>query len=238
MAKYILTNSENCTRQGDYIFPEGSSFSSQAISEVVAKNASEMGVSPLVAIMLNPWHAQLEKPKMLEMLFTTEVDDTSDPIFRISVHEVDIPATTTDQKIIFALMVIMDVYKNDQFNQWAQKWINGTDRGAMSAGKLIASLGKLAKDARAAAESLVAMGVRSSEVDIFCGQNNDFCVRASEAIFAAQMYVDRADSWPLLASRSVSSAVSGLGDHVDFAAIANQAMSATNHSVMRTRVAA
>lgn len=238
MAKYILTNSENRTRQGSCLFPGGSSFSSQASSDVVTENASEMGASPLVAIMLNPWHAQLEGPKMLEMQFTTEEDNARDPIFRITLREVGMPATTTDQKIIFALMVIVEVYQNELFNQWAQKWISGTDRGAMSAGKLIASLGNLARETRGATESLVAMGVRANEIDNFCGLNKDFCVRASEAIFAAQMYVDRADNWPLLASRSVRGAVVGLDSRVDFDAIAEKAIHATSHSVMRTRVAA
>lgn len=238
MAKYLLANSANHTRRGSSIFPGCSSFSSQAPNNIVAENASEIGTSPLVAIMLNPWHAQLGKPKMLEMQFTTVAVDSSAPTISMDVREVDVPETTTDQKIIFALMVISEVYGNKQFNQWAAKWINGSDRGAQSAGKLIADLGKLARETRGATESLIAMGVRASEVDEFGGQNNDFCARASEAVFATQMYIDRADNWPLLASRSVSSAVRGLAARADFAAIAERAIDAASHSVIRTRTAA
>ncbi|MEE8481990.1 MAG: hypothetical protein V3S12_01425 [Acidiferrobacterales bacterium] len=238
MAKYILADSDNRTRRGDYIFPSGSSFSSQSSSNIVSENASEIAATPLVAIMLNPWHAQLDNPKMLKMHFTTELDDTNDPIFRTNVCEVPMPEATTDQKIIFALLVIKQVYKNTEFNQWAEKWITGSDRGAASAGKLIACLGRLAKDTHGATESLAAMGVRDTEIENFCGLNNDFSARASEAIFAAQMYVDRADNWPLLASRSVCSAVAGLDSRVDFDAIAEQAINASSNTVMRTRAAA
>lgn len=175
---------------------------------------------------------------MLELHFASIAIDTSDPTIRMNAREVAVPETTTDQKIIFALMVISEVYKNDQFNQWAEKWINGSDRSAESAGKFIGYLGKYAKESRAVTESLLAMGVRASEIEEFGGENNDFCVRASEAVFAAQMYVDRADSWPLLASRSVSSAVEGLGPLIDLAAIAEKAVDASVHSVMRTRTAA
>ncbi len=238
MAKYILADSANHTRRGSRIFPGHSTFSSQTSNNIVAQNASEIGASPLVAIMLNPWHAQLEKPKMLELRFAAVAIDTSDPTISMNVREVAVPETTTDQKIIFALMVISAVYKNDQFNQWAEKWINGSDRSAESAGMFIGYLGKYAKETRGVTESLIAMGVRTPELEEFGGENKDFCVRASEAVFAAQMYVDRADGWPLLASRSVSSAVTGLGARTDLAAIAVKAINAASHSVMHTRTAA
>jgi hypothetical protein len=238
MAKYILADSANHTRRGSRIFPGHSTFSSQTPDNIVAQNASEIGTSPLVAIMLNPWHAQLEKPKMLELHFASIAIDTSDPTIRMNVREVEVPETTTDQKIIFALMVVSEVYRNDQFNLWAEKWINGSDRSAESAGKFIGYLGKYAKESRGVTDSLLALGVRSSELDGFGDENSDFCVRASEAVFAAQMYVDRTDGWPLLASRSVSSAVTGLGARTDLAAIAKKAIDAAGRSVMRTRTAA
>jgi len=238
MAKYILADSANHTRRGSRIFPGHSTFSSQTSNNIVAHNAAEIGASALVAIMLNPWHAQLEKSKMLELHFASIAIDTSDPTIRMSVREVTVPEITTDQKITFALMVVSKVYSNDQFNQWAKKWIDGSDRSAESAGRLIGYLGKYAKETRGITESLIAMGVRASELEKFGGENNDFCVRASEAVFAAQMYVDRADSWPLLAARSVSSAVAGLGARADLAAIAEKAIDAASHTVMRTRTAA
>lgn len=238
MAKYILANLDNHTRRGSRLFPGNSSFSSQASNNIVAQNASEIGASPLVAIMLNPWHAQLDEAKMLELHFTTTAFTASDPAIKMNVREVVVPEITTDQKIIFALMVIAEVYRNDQFNQWAEKWINGSDRSAESAGKLIAYLGKFAKENRDATESLRAMGVRGSDLAEFGGLNNDFCARASEAVFAAQMYVDRAESWPLLAARSVSSAVMGLGTRTDLAIIAEKAITAASNTVMRARSAA
>jgi len=238
MAKYILADSANRTRNGSRVFPGRSTFSSQASNNIVAQNASDIGASPLVAIMLNPWHAQLENPKMLELHFTSIAIDSSHPTIRMNVREVEVPEITTDQKIIFALLTISEIYKNDQFNRWASAWISGSDRSAESAGKLIAYLGKFARENRGAAESLESLGVRTADIAEFDGRDNDFCVRASEAVFAAQMYVDRADSWPLLASRSVCSAVADLGALLDLAAIAEKAIGASTTTVMRTRSAA
>jgi len=225
MAKYILANSDNQTRRGSRLFPGSSSFSSQTSSNIVAQNASEIGPSPLVAILLNPWHAQLDEAKMLELQFTSAAFSASDPTIKMDVREVRMPEATTDQKIIFALMVIVEVYNNEQFNLWAENWINGSDRSAESAGKIIAYLGKFAREAGELAEPVGT-------------HDNNFCARASEAVFAAQMYVDRADSWPLLASQSVSSAVMGLGVRIDFAAVAERAIGASSNTVMRTRSAA
>lgn len=234
MAKYILANSENHTRRGSRIMPGSSSFSSQASSNIVARNASEMAPSPLAAIMLNPWHAQLDEAKMLELQFSTGKFEVSDPVINMRVREVDLPEATTDQKIIFALMVIKKVYNNERFNLWADSWISGTDRSAESSGKFIAYLGRFATETRGMNDSLRSMGLRNSDLETIGAHDSGFCARASEAVFAAQMYVDRPDSWPLLASRSVSSAVAGLAGIVDFAAIAERAIGASSKTVMRT----
>ena len=238
MAKYILANSDNHTRRGSRLMPGISAFSSQASNNIAARNASEMGASPLTAIMLNPWHAQLDEAKMLELQFTTGAFEVSDPVINMRVREVSLPEATTDQKIIFALMVLEEVYNNERFNLWAKSWISGTDRSAESAGKFIAYLGKFATETRGMTDSLRSMGLRNSDLKTIGAHDSGFCARASEVVFAAQMYVDRADSWSLLASRSVSSAVAGLGAHVDLAAIAEKAISASSNTVMRTQTAA
>jgi hypothetical protein len=233
MVKYLLANSDNHTWRGSQIFTDCSSFSSQASYSIVAENASEIGTSPLVAIMLNPWHAQLGETKMLELEFTTGTSIKENPAIKLNVREVGVPEVTTDQKIIFALMVITEVYRHESFTAWARSWINGSDRSAESASKLIADIGKYAKDANRAEETLRLMGVCASELRQAGASDNDFCVRASEAVFAAQMYVDRAENWPLLAARSVCRAVSGMGNRADLAAIAQRAIESPANTMMR-----
>jgi hypothetical protein len=233
MARYLLTNTDNYTWRGSRIFPGRSVFSSKTGHNVIEKNSAEIGESPLVAIMLNPWHAQLDEPKMLELQFSQVAVVKDDPSINMQVRETGVPSVTTDQKIVFALMVLKEVYENVGFAEWAGSWISGTDRSAESAGKLLARLGKVAQESRALKEALKAAGASIEELDKVGADNSDFCSRASEAIFAAQMYMDRPENWPLLAARSVSRAVAGLGGSYDLAAIAEQAIEATSRGVTR-----
>ena len=227
MARYLLTDAENHTWRGSTIYPGHSVFSSNTQDNIVSTNADEMGESPLVAIMLNPWHSQLEQQKMLELEFSQISVVKSDPRISMLVRETQVPSVTTDQKIVFALMVIQEVYKNEVFCNWSESWISGNDRSPESAGKMFAYLGMYARENKVRDESLKAMGFRSQDLNSIDADDRDFCARSSEAIFAAQMYMDRPDNWPLLASRSVSRAVTGLQDRTDLAAMAEKAIASS-----------
>ena len=134
MASYLLANAENNTWRGSRILPGHSVFSSKADNNIVTRNAFEFGDSPLVAIMLNPWHAELDSPKMLEFQFSQVALVKDDPRINMQVREIETPSVTTDQKIVFALMVLTEVYENESFMQWAKHWICGSDRSAESSG--------------------------------------------------------------------------------------------------------
>jgi hypothetical protein len=233
MARYLLTDAENHTWRGSTIYPGHSVFSSNTPDNIVSTNADEMGESALMAIMLNPWHSQLEQRKMLELEFSQISVVKSDPRISMLVRETQVPSVTTDQKIVFALMVIQEVYKNEVFCNWSENWISGNDRSPESAGKMFSYLGMYARKNQGRDESLKAMGLRSQDLNYIDADDRDFCARSSEAIFAAQMYMDRSENWPLLASRSVSRAVTGLRDRADLAAVAEKAIASSAKGVMR-----
>jgi hypothetical protein len=235
MARYLLTDAENHTWRGSTIYPGRSVYSMNTQNNIVATNASEIGESPLVAIMLNPWHAEVENQKMLELEFSMISMVKHDPRINLLIRETQTPSVTTDQKIVFALMVIQDVYKNEVFNNWSDNWISGNDRSPESAGKMFAYLGKFARENKGLDDSLKAMGMRDEDMKNLDTDDKDFCARASEAIFAAQMYMDRPENWPLLASRSVSRAVTGLRDRTDLAAMADKAIASSAKGAMRRR---
>jgi hypothetical protein len=223
MTRYLLTNAEHNTWRGSRVSPGRSVISSKSEDNVIDRNTDELGESPLVAIMLNPWHAQIDQQKMLELEIGQVEVINNDTCINMTVREASVPSVTTDQKIVFALMVMQEVYKNPVFNNWADSWISGSDRSPESAGKMFAHLGQIAREAG------------SSPGD---ANNGDFCSRASEAIFAAQIYMDRTENWPLLASRSVSRAVGGLHHRTDLTAIAERAVASSAKGVMRSSSAA
>ena len=223
MTRYLLTNAEHETWRGSRVSLGRSVISSKSEDSVIDRNTEELGDSPLVAVMLNPWHAQIDHQKMLE-LEIGEIEAIHDNrCIYMTVRETGVPSVTTDQKIVFALMALQEVYQNPVFNEWADGWISGSDRSAESAGKMFAHLGKIAGE---------------STDDSGIANIGDFCSRASEAIFAAQMYMDRSENWPLLASRSVSRAAGGLHHRADLVAIAERAIASSAKGAMRSRSAA
>jgi len=238
MTRYLLTNADHSTWRGSQIGTGRSIFRSNAENNVINKNADELGDSPLVAIMLNPWHAQIDQQKMLEIEFSQIDVVKNDPRVNMLVRETELPSVTTDQKIVFGLMVIQEVYQNTVFNKWADGWISGSDRSAESAGKMFAHLGQVARDTSGITEALKEMGVRQEELQSLEADDKDFCARASEAIFAAQMYMDRCENWPLLVARSVSRAVTGLQRRADLTAVAERAIASSAKGAMRSRSAA
>jgi hypothetical protein len=238
MTRYLLTNADHTTWRGNQIDTGRSVFSSNSENNVIATNADELGDSPLVAIMLNPWHAQIDQQKMLEIEISQIDVVKNDPHINLLVRESELPSVTTDQKIVFGLMVIQEVYQKSVFNEWADGWISGSDRSAESAGRMFAHLGQVARNTSGVEDALQEMGVRQDELEKLETDDQDFCARASEAIFAAQMYMDRCENWPLLVARSVSRAVTGLQRRVDLAAIAERAIASSAKGVMRTRTAA
>lgn len=234
MEKYVLANADNETWRGTRIVPGQRVHSPLSTNDLVTRNQPELGESPLVAVMLNPWHAHLEAPKMLELQLTHVAVDAGEPGVNLRVRETEVPPVTTDQKIIFSLMALKELYGNEAFCNWADGWISGRDRSAESAGRMFACLGKIIQEVRTRneIESAADAGIDGSlKTD---GEVSDFCTRVSEAIFAAQIYVDRPENWPLLAARSVSRAVSGLGASVDLSSIADRAIEASSKGVMRS----
>jgi|GEM_PF-3453889 hypothetical protein len=238
MTRYLLTNAENHTWRGSHVCPGQSILASNTEENVLTRNAEELGDSPLVAIMLNPWHAQIDHQKMLELEIGRNDLDEIGSSTNVVVRETTVPSVTTDQKIVFALMTIQEVYGNPVFKCWADDWISGSDRSAEAAGKMFAQLGKIAKETSSASAEPKTPGTGQENPDRVDTKYKDFSSRASEAIFAAQIYMDRTENWPLLASRSVNRAVGGLQLRVDLAAIAERAIASSAKGAMRSRSAA
>src|SRR4029077_20319207 len=85
---------------------------------------------PLLAVLLNPVHARFEEPR----LFECEVKD-------IVVHdglkggcksmtllrEIALPILTTNQRITFAILCALEVYKESSFQEWANAWLDNSD---------------------------------------------------------------------------------------------------------------
>ena len=94
---------------------------------------------PLLAVLLNPIHADYENPR----LFRAHVGGTSKPDHGLKsgytkmtlIEEIPVPAISTEQRVRFAILCAMKVYRNPGFVQWGENWLSGKDRSAEAAAR-------------------------------------------------------------------------------------------------------
>ena len=118
--------------------------------------------SPLLAILLNPIHANITNPK----LFKCEVEGKclednglKEGWTRMRIiEEIEIPQLSLVQKLSFAILCVLEVYKDEKWIEWANNWLNGKDRSkefanAANAAAVNAAAANAAADAADAADA-------------------------------------------------------------------------------------
>jgi hypothetical protein len=93
--------------------------------------------SHLLAILLNPIHADISNPR----LFVAEVDGFQKDDSGLKggctkmklIEEISLPKITTEQKVKFAIYCALEVYKGKDFVRWANNWLDNTNRAATDA---------------------------------------------------------------------------------------------------------
>ena len=92
---------------------------------------------PLLAVLLNPIHADYENPR----LFRARVGRKSKHDHGLKygytkmtlIEEIPVPAISTEQRVRFAILCAMKVYRDPGFVQWGENWLSGKDRSAEAA---------------------------------------------------------------------------------------------------------
>jgi len=66
-----------------------------------------------------------------------------DPLLTAFMNSEDtsLPKVTTEQRVRFAILCALKVYKKKKFTQWANRWLSGKDRTRNTAWKISWSLG-------------------------------------------------------------------------------------------------
>jgi hypothetical protein len=88
--------------------------------------------SPLLAVLLNPIHANISEPR----LFEAEVGGKCKTDRGLKegytkgtlVKEIPLPVVTLTQKVAFGILCALEVYKKPSFVKWAKDWLKNTDR--------------------------------------------------------------------------------------------------------------
>ena len=123
--------------------------------ELCSANYYHAYTSPLLAVFLNPIHANIAEPRLFEAEgFGESADDNGLKVgykSMVLVKELELPAVTLTNHIAFGILCSLEVYKEPAFVTWAENWLNGTDRTIEAAGEAAWTAERAA--ARAAAEA-------------------------------------------------------------------------------------
>ena len=86
---------------------------------------------PLVAVLLNPIHANIQNPRLWEAEGEIAMRDGQLKCGcrkLTTVREIPIPAVTTEMRVRFGILCAKEVCACSAWNAWADRWLSGEDR--------------------------------------------------------------------------------------------------------------
>ena len=146
MILYKLTD-ENGKSYGNTQWGEGVTHTAEGNGAELCSNGFIHAYEcPLLAILLNPMHADFKNPKLWE----SEGDITKrDGQLKCgcktltTLKELPLPNITTEHKVRFAIYCALEVYTAPEFITWANRWLEGRDRSAAAADAADARAGEI-----------------------------------------------------------------------------------------------
>jgi hypothetical protein len=140
MKLYKLTDQNNKTRPNqlnETIWgPNITHNASGSGTELCTEDVIHAYLDPRLAVILNPIHANFDHPKLWEAEGEIVARDGQLKVgvkSLTTLKEMPLPEITTEQKIKFAIYCALEVYHDEKFVSWANKWLSGEDRTKESA---------------------------------------------------------------------------------------------------------
>ena len=128
---YKLTRQDNTT-YNNCLWGEGITHETDGIGELCGPGWLHAYSHPLLAVFLNPIHADIENPKLWECIGDGRcLDDRGlkcGYTRLTTVREVPLPEVTTEQRIAFTILCSKEVCRDPKWTVWADNWLSGDDR--------------------------------------------------------------------------------------------------------------
>jgi len=159
-----LTDQDNMTH-GNTLWGPGVTHKAAGKGEdLCSADVIHVYAHPLLAVMMNPAHANFQDPKLwrVEVKGIASDDGTKIGVKECTtIEEIPLPVVTTEQRVRFAILCALSVYHEEGFVQWAENWLSGKDRSESAAWSAWSTAGSAAWSAawsavgraRSAAES-------------------------------------------------------------------------------------
>jgi len=187
MIVYKLTN-QNLQTHGGYQWEPGVARETDGRGNLCGPGWLHYYHDPLLAVLLNPIHADIEGP----ILWEAEAeglhrDDRGlkGGCTRLTLlRRIELPQITTEQRVRFGILCAKVICDNPAWNAWADRWLDGSDRSQESAWAATEAAARAARAARAAeAAWAAARAARAAEAAWAAAET---AARAAEAAWAAE----------------------------------------------------
>lgn len=164
---YKLTRQDNTTNGGNTSLIWGAGVSHTATGQgtrLCSADVIHAYTHPLLAVLLNPIHANYENPRLWRCEGEIVADDHGLKVgvkTLTTIEEITLPVVTTEQRVKFAILCAKQVCKDPKWNEWADKWLSGEDRSEEAAAEAAA-----VAEAAWAAWAAWAAEVGAGEIDL------------------------------------------------------------------------
>jgi hypothetical protein len=230
---YKLTTQDNKTRK-ETLWGEGVAHVAPGEGPLCTKGWLHAYTSPLLAVLMNPAHADINNPKLWEaegdvgMSSGTKVGCTRLKTLR----EIPLPEISPATKVRFAILCGKAVYKDKTWNEWADRWLSGVDRTVNAADAAANAAANAAAHAAYAAHAADVAASYAASYAAYAANAAahaaDAAAHAADAAAAAASYAahDAAADAARAADAAADAAANAAraATHIDFAAFAEQAV--------------
>ena len=184
---------------------------------------------PLIAVLLNPIHADFKNPLLWEAEGEVGLRDGQlkcGCATLTTIREIPLPEITAEMSVRFAILCAKDVCSCRAWNAWADKWLSGEDRSeeaAYDAARAAYDAARAEYDA-AAWEALVERAAHNAAAHDAAAWAAEAAEAAAEAAYRASWAAALSVQWAAEAAYRASWAAACCG--MDLAAIAERACAA------------
>jgi len=167
---YKLTD-QNGQTYGETQWGPGVTHTAPGTGELCTNGWIHAYTDPLLAVFLNPIHANFQSPRLWECEGEVGADDHGLKVGCISLttlRELPLPEVALDQRVRFAILCAIRDYSEPRWLAWAEGWLSGADRtaaaaaGAWFAARAAATAWAAAAEEAAAEAALAAKAAREA----------------------------------------------------------------------------
>ncbi len=129
---YKLTNKHDRSKHGGCQWAEGAEYFADGKGDLCTKHWIHGYTDKYLAVICNPIHANYDETTM--HMWECEGDIGKDDGIKLgctrvkTIRQIEVPKITINQGICFAILAGKAVSRDDAWNKWADKWLDGTDR--------------------------------------------------------------------------------------------------------------